>query len=133
MGEKQNKKYKVELTEKQMKVVLCAIEEYFRLRMGQSIDFCEDLASMGHDLSPDNPNHDWIFNNYISRRDHLCELMHAFFRIAFEPTGYKSKTEDMLVAECVWDSMRFSMGISRWGSVLQIGGEPAPKIEIVEE
>ena len=123
-------KFTIELTEKQLTIVQNALEEWFRLRTGQEFDFCTDLAGMGVDLSPKNPNHDWLFDKYISRRDHMQELMKAFFRIAFEPYGYlQEKTEDMLIAETIWDAIRCARGQSRWGQPLVLGGEPCPKIE----
>lgn len=123
-------KYNIELTEKQMRVVMIALEEYFRLRLGQTFDFSTDLASMGIDLSPDNPNHDAVFDRYIARRNHMQELMSAFYKIAYEPTGYlKEKTDDMMVAECIWDAIQFALGLSRWERPFIIGGEPSPKIE----
>lgn len=122
--------YKIELTEKQLAVIQNALEEWFRVRMGQSIDLCDDMAGLNHDMSPDNPNHRMIFDAYISRRDHLQELMKAFFRIAFEPSGWlKEKTDDMLIAEGLWDAIRCARGLSRWDQPFQIGGEPLPKID----
>lgn len=123
-------KYTIELTEKQLATIQNALEEWFRLRMGQDMDFCDDLASMGTDLSPDNPNHDWLFDKYLARRDHMRELMKALFRIAFEPHGYlKEKTEDMLIAETIWDAIRCVRGLSRWDKPLVLGSEPCPKIK----
>ena len=126
-------KYTVTLTEPQVRVVQLALEEYFRLRMGQSMDFCDDLAGVSHDLSPDNPNYKEIFNRYIQRRDHLQELMLAFYRIAFEPFGYLDhKTEDMMIAECIWDTIRCARGLGRYQKPWQIGPEPIPEIKAVE-
>lgn len=128
------KTYTITLTEAQIRVTQNALEEYFRLRMGQDMDFSEDMAMIGRDLSPDNPNHDGIFEDYLNRRDHLRELMRAFFRIAFEPTGYlERKTEDMMIAECIWDAMRCARRLSRWGSALKIGSEPLPEITVTED
>ena len=125
------KKYTIELTENQVKVIQNALEEYFRLRMGQYTEFCTDMAKLNADLSPDNPHHELIFDRYIQKRDHMEEVMRAFFRIAFEPTGYlKEKTDDMLIAECIWDAIRCVRGLSNWSSPLHTGSEPVPKIEI---
>lgn len=127
------KKYKVELTEKQMQVIEIALEEYMRLRLSQDNDFVNELASMNHDLSPSNPHHNAIFDHYIQRRDHLHEVMQSFFRIAFEPDGYlKEKTETMNICECLWDAIRFAAGRSRWSKPFQIGTEPSPRIEVIE-
>ena len=128
------KKYKITLTEKQMRVTQVAVEEYFRLRMGQDMDFSEDMAALNHDLSADNPNHSRIFAEYISRRDHLRELMRAFFRIAFEPRGYlNEQTDDMLIAQCIWDAIRTARGCNHWGQAMQMGGEPLPEIEEISD
>ena len=98
------------------------------IRMGQQNDFCNDLASIGRSTATD-----MAFDAYISRRDHLEEIMRAFFRIAFEPSGYlREKTDDMMIAETIWDTMRFARGESRWDKPLQIGPEPCPKIERTE-
>ena len=122
--------YKIKLTEEQMRVTKIALEEYFRLRMGQDYDFSMDMAMMNRDLSEDNSKHTKIFDECIHRRDHLNELMRAYFRIAFEPDGYpKEKTEDMMIAECIWDSIRCCLGQSRWNQPFQIGSEPVPEIE----
>lgn len=130
---KKTKKYTIELTENQVKVIQNALEEYFRLRMGQYTEFCMDMAELSADLSHDNPHHELIFDRYIQRRDHMEEVMRAFFRIAFEPTGYlKEKTDDMLIAECIWDTIRCERGLSNWGSPLHTGSEPVPKIEVLE-
>lgn len=127
-------KYQIELTEAQVKVVQNALEEYFRLRMGQECDFCDDMASIDCDLSPENPRHNRIFDLYIARRNHLQELMRAFFRIAFEPLGYlQGKTDSMMIAECIWDALRFARGLSRWNDVMQIGPEPVPAIRKVDD
>ena len=102
--------------------------------MGQDFDFCNDIASLNVDLSPENPNHERLFDMYIARRDHIQEVMRAFFRIAFEPTGYlKEKTDDMLIAECICDAIRCVRGLSNWGSPLHTGSEPVPKIKVTGE
>ena len=131
---KETKKYTIELTENQVRVIQNALEEYFRLRMGQDIEFCMNMAMLNADLSPDNPHHELIFDRYIQRRNHMEEVMRAFFRIAFEPTGYlKEKTDDMLIAECIWDAIRCERGLSRWEQPLHTGSEPVPKINVTGE
>ena len=127
-------KYRVELTEEQMKIVQIALEEYFRLRMGQERDFCDDMAIMGRTFPKEGPEHNRAFDAFILRRDHLQEIMRGFFNIAFEPQGYlREKTDEMMIAECIWDAIRFARGQSRWGDVMQVGPEPAPKIEKLED
>ena len=126
--EKEKTTYTVTLTEEQARVIIAALEEYFRLRMGQSGQFADDLASLGRDLSPENPKHKEIFDGFIQRRDHLNRIMQAVFQIAFEPDGCTQKTEDMLVAEDIWDAFRVATGRSLWNRAIQSGDEPLPKI-----
>ena len=122
--------YRITLTEEQMRVTMIALEEYFRLRMGQDYEFSNDMAQIRADLSPNNPYHDVLFNEFIHRRDHLRAVMVAYFRIAFEPFGYLTeKTDDMMIAECIWDAIRVALGQSRWDRPFAIGKEPVPKIE----
>ena len=125
-------KYKIELTEKQMLVTMIALEEYFRLRMGQTFDFADDLSSMDIDLSPNNPNHERLFDEHIRSRDWIENIMNGIFRTLWTPHGIPNeKTDKMMIAECIWDAIRFALGRSRWSSPFQIGGEPSPKIEKV--
>ena len=128
------KKYIVELTEPQMRMAVEALEEYFRLRMGQDFDFSTDMAGINTDLSPEHPEHERIFDRYIVRRDCLRAIMGAYYRVAFEPRHFlEKKTEGMLIAECMWEAFRHALGMSRWDKPMQIGGEPLPKIEAKED
>lgn len=128
------KTYRITLTEEQAIVTQIALEEYFRLRMGQDYDFTSEMARMNVDLSQSNPNHDAIFDRYIQRRDHLHEIMSAVFRVAFEPSGYlQQKTDRMMEAETIWDAIRTARGCNRWEKAMQIGREPIPGIEVQED
>ena len=128
------KSYQITLTENQLRVVRIALEEYFRLRMGQDMDFCDDIAFMNIDVSQENPDHERIFDRAITKRNCMREIMSAFFKIAFGAYGVsEEKTDDMLIAEDIWDAIRVETGISRWKSVLHVSSEPVPKIKKVEE
>lgn len=125
-------KYKLTLTEEQMRVTQKALEEYFRLRMGQAWDFSDEMAQTGIDLSSKNPEHKKLFDRFITKRDALREIMGAFFRVAF-PNGYsEGKSEDSMIAECIWDAIRTERGQNNWGSAMQIGKEPLPDIEKIK-
>ena len=52
---KKTKKITIELTEPQARIVLTAVEEWFRLRMGQANlnGLADDLAFAGYDRSKD--------------------------------------------------------------------------------
>lgn len=127
------KSYVITLTEEQAIVTQIALEEYFRLRMGQDYEFTSEMAKLNVDMSPDNPDREAIFDRYIQRRDHLHEIMFAAFRVAFEPQGYlQHKTERMMEAETIWDAIRTARGQNRWEKAMQIGREPIPEIEVLE-
>ena len=124
-------RYRIELTEKQMRVLRKYVELTMRLFMGQSWDFCDEIAMLNCDLSPENPKHERIFDSFIGRRDHLREIMNCFFRIAFEPKGYlEQKNEETLIAEDIWEAIRVATGLCN--SPLYLSKEPIPKIEKVE-
>ena len=122
-------RYTIEVTEAQLRVIQNSLEEYFRLRMGQDRDFVDDFAMLNYDLSPDNPNHKEIFDRFIHRRDAMREVMQAAFRIGYGGRGWlENKTDDMLIAEDLWDFIREARGTGHWGGPLHVGPEPAPKI-----
>ncbi len=127
-------KYKIELTAEQMRVMEKCLEEYFRLRLNQPLDFADELADMAYPLAmTQEPGHDEQFEKMMITRDHIQEVMGSVLRMAFGPRGVKEKTDDMEIAECVWDAIRFARGKSRWSQPFHIGPEPVPKIEKMEE
>lgn len=127
------KRYVMKVTEKQLQMISYALEEYFRLRMGQEFDFVNDLASMDVDLSPENPDRATIFDHMIHRRDDLAEVMKCVFRIAFAPYGLapQKKTQEMMIAEDIWEAIRAFRGFCNYP--LYISHEPVPEIKEVEE
>ena len=127
------KRYRLTVNEKQLIGIEMALEEYFRLRMGQDMDFSDAMAQIETDLSHDNPNFQKNFERFLERRDALRAVMKAFFNIAFQMGYLRENTEEMLIAEDIWDSIRVARGRSRWGSALNVSGEPLPKIEEIEE
>lgn len=127
-----NKKYKLTMTEKQLDLTSTALEEYFRLRMGQANSFCDDIAMLDVDLSPENQNHDRIFDQFIHRRDHLQEIMRCFYNIACEP--YNRPTEKSFncrLAEDIWEAIRVHRGWQDYP--LYLTDEPVVQIEEIEE
>ena len=110
------KKYRITLTEEQMGIAEKYIETTMRLLAGQEWTFADEVARLNFDLSPENPNHKAIFDQYIQRRDHIREVMRAAYRIAFEPYGYlEHKSDEMVEAETIWDAIRTARGASICG------------------
>lgn len=123
-------KYLIELTEEQMRVTEKALNMYMRLLMGQDYDFSDEIVEVENDWKQ---NKD-LFDRAMMKRDDVRDVMQAVFKIAFGSTGVPNhKTIDMEIAECLWDSIRFARGRSRWDSPFHIGPEPCPKIEKVPE
>ena len=119
-------RYRIELTEEQARIMKKAMEEFFRLRMGQDFALSDDMAFLNRDPQKE-------FDMILQRRDHLREITRAYFRIAFEPKGYlEKKSEEMLIAEDVWEAIRYARGEGRDGSPLHVSQEPFPQVEKVQ-
>ena len=127
------KKYRIELTEEQMRVLEKCTEEYMRLRLGQVWNFANDLSGVDDPLDFTTESGRREFERRIEKRNNIEEVMHAVFRIAFGSFGAPDKkSEDCMIAECMCDAIRFARGTNTWPCVMQIGKEPIPKIERIE-
>lgn len=125
----------VYLTKDQLNLIRKAIEGRFRIMMGQEFDLCNDMAFLGlENIDYSTEDGKKIFDWALHRRDHLQEIIRAWFRIAFEPYGYaKEKTEEQLRLEDMWDVIRVALGQSRWGKhTLHNSDDPVLKIEKIE-
>lgn len=130
------KKYKITLTEEQMRVAQDALEEYFRLRLSQDMDFSNDIAFLDYKQPENEEQRDKALRDRLCRRDAIREVMKAVFHIAFPFNGYgvtEEKTPDMMISECLWDSIRCARGVGRYPDPFQIGSEPVPEIEVIDD
>ena len=132
-------RYTLELSEEQAEIIKIALEEYFRLRMNQWFDFATELAMIGRgkevDVSPGK------FKEYINRRNRSKEMYEAAYRVS-QP-GLHPKTEEMMIAEDIWQVMRHRMYLDRGGDPngcgvdarepIKMSDEPLPKMEVIEE
>lgn len=121
------KKVTIELNEKQAITVMVAVEEWFRLRMGQGYDLANDLACLKHGDSD--------FDKVLVRRDAIHELIKAMFRIAWPYCGTPGEVPPYVhVASDIWSTLRYEMGPkTEWCSTpFQMGPEPLPKITVEE-
>lgn len=125
-------KYRIELTEEQMRVLERSTELFMRIGMGQTWDLADMLCEgMLKDYDKDNPESKILFERYIIKRNAIREVLGSAIGIAYHPYRVpESKTEDGMIAECMWDAIRVARGTSRWGEAFQIGSEPIPKIEV---
>ena len=129
-------KYKIVLTEEQLRITSLALEEYFRLRSGQDCGFCDEFAEMGVEIpSIESDNMKWSesFARQMERRDALRIILNCFFQTAFAPyASPKYKSDNVLIAQDMWDAIRSDIGQSNWNNPLQQGPEPLPEIEKME-
>lgn len=122
-------KYRIELTEEQMRVLEDCCNQYMRILMGQTSDLANLLTEHLCDAEK------LAFERYITKRNAIYEILNSVMRIAF-PSMYgvpDEKSEDCMIAECMWDAIRYARGTSRWDKPFQIGDEPTPKIEVIED
>ena len=129
-------KYRIELTEEQMRVLEHSIEVWMRLMMGQVRELADDLAFYDTYKFKDREDFKEIHNRDCYKRDVIYEVLRVVMRITFSRSGYgvpDEKSEDGMIAECIWDAIRFARGTSRWDKPFQIGDEPSPKIEVIED
>lgn len=127
-------KYHIELTSEQMRVLERCSELFMRISMGQTWDLadmiCEGMLK-GYDKNK--PDSKVIFERYITKNQALREVLDSAMRIAYGTYhSPDTKTEDGMIAECMWDAIRCARGTSSYGTPMQIGSEPIPKIEAEE-
>ena len=123
------KKVILELNETQAYTVLAAVEEWFRLRMGQPSDLANGLAFLKYNRDKDN------FDFVIQRRNAIEQLVRAMFNIAWPYYGTPGEVPpEVHVASDIWSTLRWELGPKdEWSSTpFQMGPEPLPKITVEE-
>ena len=139
--EKKIKKVTLELNEAQAGIVQAALEEWFRLRMGQSYDLANDLAFMGFKHDKDHPER---FDAAITKRNSLEYVIKALFNIAWPHYGTPHEIEPRThVASDIWSVLRHELwkvrddGTDSWGvsaaTPIQLGPEPLPTVTVIME
>ena len=93
------------LTDEQLQLVMRACESFFRTRMGQFRDFADDVCAEGVDFSPENENHETLFNNYIVRRN----TMKGTFEVIFHELAMSTcqKSQDCMDMIDIWETIRY--------------------------
>lgn len=131
--------YNLKISKNQLRVIMVALESYFRTRMGQFFDFASDVSKNGFEYTKNNPDNDRLFNEYINRRNDSQDLFEKAFDVAAPNRYERKKTPDMVTAIDIWHVIRHQMYLeypepkdhytvdayppSPWGE------EPLPKIE----
>ena len=124
----------------QLRLIRDALEEHFRLRLGQCGELAESICAQGVDLTTENPNFAADFDEFIARRTMFKSAMEELLRrIAFagDPTRVQKTTERQNEID-VWHAIRhwfWEQSPNRADGALdaypprQQGAYPPPKIE----
>lgn len=136
-----NEKYMIIVTKKQAILLKDALEEYFRIRMNQWGDLADSLAMKNIDLSPNNPNHERIFDGYIQDRDAVRKVFECAGQILWD--GQRNdKSEEQLISEDIWQVIRHQLWKDSDNKVewcvdarepLRVSDEPLPEMRKAEE
>lgn len=101
--------YVVRMNERQLRLIMRAMEEYGRLRMGQTWDLSDDLAFQHYDRTAERENGEYKeFDRRILRRDACRELLDLAMRAACggDYLNHWQKTEDVEVALDMYCTVR---------------------------
>ena len=136
-------KYRIEVSEEQLRVIGLAVDEYMRLRMGQFDALAEDLVY-------DEVNRAEVYKDsrqcgiLNERRRNLESMFETAYKLAYPPQGYRERQHDSW-GTCIdlvhaiehqqWlDSPKENpCTTNRSFKPIPLGHEPFPKIERVEE
>ena len=133
-------KYRIDLTEAQLRVVNAALEEYFRIPLNQWDRLAERLAFKGVDLQ-DEKTRERYFDRCIAAKDAAQEVFKAAGRILWQH-GAPQKDDEQLIAEDIWQVIRHQLFLDSGSTdtwmvdareAIQWGPEPLPMIKRIEE
>lgn len=140
------KKYKLILNEKQMRVLKDVCELRFRIDLLQDSELAEILANIDClKLDPRDPDYHKNFDSYIERREHLSVIIKALFEIASPIATRMSlgrkRDPDSLIAEDIFlvirhqfykeDPKKHEYGFTVDSyPPLCVSDQPLPKIEV---
>lgn len=139
-------KYTLEISEKQAEIIKIALEEYFRLRMNQWNDFATSVAFSGYEHEKLNKSNLEKFNACVERRNSSERVFMAAMEVA-QPArqncGFIPQTEEMLIAQDIWQVIRHMLFLDRGGDLnswcvdarkpMKMSDEELPKMKGVEE
>lgn len=135
-------KYKLELTEAQLNIVLRAVNLMMRTGMGQTDDLTEWLVTMGDNIEFDTSTErgKWVFEDYYSTREAIRPVIHGVMMGCWRGSN-RPKSDTVLELETLYEAFRHQEWLDteerfesdvRSRKPVQCGSEPIPKIERVE-
>ena len=105
--------YQITVTERQLKLINTALEEFFRIGLNQWWDLADRISKIDCALpSQDDPDRDRIFDRRIQKRDAVRVVLEAAGRILW-PYGLDKQDEDNLLAQDIWQVFRHQLWLDR--------------------
>lgn len=132
-------KYRLELTDTQLNIVLRAVNLMMRTGMGQTDDLTEWLVTQGDNIKFDTSTEKGkrVFEEYYSTREAIRPVIHGVMMGCWR--GPNRKSDTVLELETLYEALRHQEWLDteeRFESdvrePMQWGNEPIPKIERVE-
>lgn len=135
-------KYRLELTEAQLNIVLRAVNLMMRIGMGQTDDLTEWLVTMGDNIKFDTSTEKGkrVFEDYYSTREAISPVIHGVMMGCWRGSD-RQKSGTVLELETLYEALRHQEWLDsetrleydvRSYEPMQCGFEPIPKIERVE-
>ena len=132
------KKVTIEMNETQARLVLAAVEEWFRLRLAQRSDLANGLAFLGYDWNKGHQKDEKEFDRRIERRNSIDAVIQAMLDIAFPYIKHGipfEVTPETHIASDIWSQLRWELSTKdEWMSTpFQMGTEPMVKVTVEDE
>lgn len=140
-------KYRIEVSEEQLRVIGLAVDEYMRVRMGQFDALAEDLTYDGVDRVKALMG-EYVYDTALKKRcDSIEKLFETAYKMAFPPHGYRERQHDSW-GTCIdivhaiehqqWldipkDKREKPYTTNRSFEPVPLGHEPFPRIARVDE
>ena len=132
-------KITIECNEEQADLMVAALEDYFRLRMGQADHMAQSLADDIYEWDESNPKNQELFNEYLKRREELGNWYELLIRIAYG-RGCCWSSDRCRNAADIWRCLRHELYMTsdceksdwdvRGDEPIQLGTIDLPKIEV---
>ena len=134
-------KITIECNEEQADLMVAALEDYFRLRMGQNLHMAQSLADDTYKFDANNPDNECDFQEYIERRECLEHLYRQLITASYGRTyGGGGSSDACRNASDIWRCLRHELYMTseckkngwdvRGDKPIQLGTIDLPKIEV---
>ena len=97
--------YELTVTKNQLQLLRDALESYFRIRTGQFWDLADELAHLGYVYDKNDPNNDYRFQAYLTRRDDALRFFDQAYRLA-KPDPVPQRPPEIMIAIDMWSAIR---------------------------